>query len=96
MTTLHNITKHSVRELSLIVFNTQHLYSEMMRILDAHINPRPIGVTTEGLLKQLIADQGYKYTQSQWNIFKSDVSNHYNEMMSKVLQDQIQQATQGL
>ena len=84
-----DLTPYSRKELSLVMFNTQHLYSEMMRIVDA-------GSNTKELLINFIKKQGYKYTQAQWNFFKNDLMDHYNELRHQILIEQLKQAQEGL
>lgn len=84
-----DLTPYSRKELSLVMFNTQHLYSEMMRIIDSKS-------FTKELLINFIKEQGYKYTEDQWDFFKNDLLSHYDELSTKILVEQIKQAQEGL
>ena len=74
---MKNLTNCSNKELSLIMFNNQSLYSGMMDILNSHTEQKSPGINTHDLLKDFIDSQGYKYTDEQWELFKSDVITHY-------------------
>ena len=84
-----DLTPYSRKEISLVMFNTQHLYSEMMRIIDSKS-------FTKELLINFIKEQGYKYTEDQWDLFKNDLLSHYDELSTKILVEQLKQAQKGL
>ena len=84
-----DLTPYSRKELSLVMFNTQHLYSEMMRIIDS------VNFKKEHLIN-LLDDHGYKYTEAQWDFFTDDLLRHHDELRTQILIEQIKQAQEGL
>lgn len=86
-----DLTPYSRKELSLVMFNTQHLYSEMMRIMDS-VN----SLHVKEYIKDFIKDQGYEYTEAQWDFFKNDLLSHYDELRTQILVEQLKQAQEGL
>ena len=82
---MKDLRTYSNKELSLTV------YSEMMRILDAGI----IANIKEHLINML-KENGYKYNQAQFKFFMNDVCNHYDELRTKQLIEQLKHAQAGL
>lgn len=84
-----DLTQYSDKELSLQMFNNEYLYNNMMRIIDAIDNAKE-------LLINFLNDQGYIYTEAQWNVFKDDLLEHSNELRFQMLIEQLKQAKYGL
>jgi hypothetical protein len=85
-----DLTPYSRKELSLVMFNTPHLYSGLMRIIDSNSFRR------RDQIIDFIKDQGYEYTEAQWDFFKNDLLSHYDELRTQILVEQLKQAQEGL
>jgi hypothetical protein len=85
-----DLTPYSNKELSLVMFNTPHLYSGLMRIVDSNSFSR------RDQIIDFIKDQGYIYRDDQWDFFKNDLLSHYDELRTQTLVEQLKQAQKGL
>ena len=71
---MKDLTTYSDKELSLIVFNNEYLYSKMMQFYDNK------SINTTFALTDLLVKNGYKYTNKQWSNFVSDINSHTKEL----------------
>lgn len=79
-----DLTPYSNKELSLVVFNTQGLFSEMMRLIDS-VNFKKEHLTN------FLKNQGYKYTIAQWELLADDLIKHREETMTQRIIQQYEQ-----